>query len=156
MFGIGKDEVKGAIEGVLKPLGDTIDNVHTSKEEKKKLKNKYAEIQNKMTSKVLNFKEETMKAKRDVLVQDAKSEHWLLANWRPITILGIIGVYLTVVVNNHIVAPYLPNIAEQLTMPQELGGIVKRLVSLFTFGKSLEIGAGRLSNSHNSDKETFK
>lgn len=44
-----------------------------------------------------------IEASMQVVVAEAKSEHWLTATWRPITMLS----FVAIVVNNYILAPYI-------------------------------------------------
>ena len=44
-----------------------------------------------------------LESQAKVIVAEAKSEHWLVASWRPITMLS----FVAIIVNNYIVAPYL-------------------------------------------------
>ena len=39
----------------------------------------------------------------DIIQEEAKSEHWLTANWRPLTMLT----FVVIIANNYILYPYL-------------------------------------------------
>ena len=59
-----------------------------------------------------------------IITAEANSEHWLTANWRPITML----VFVFIVANNYIIYPYLSlfwNEAPILDMPQDLWDLIK-------------------------------
>ncbi len=43
-----------------------------------------------------------LKAQETIISSEAKSEHWLTATWRPITML----VFVFIIANNYIIAPY--------------------------------------------------
>lgn len=155
------NKVYGVVEKVVDPVADTIDNVHTSKEEKMKAKKEIEKVKNQLTSEMIDLNKKEMEMKRDVLVQDAKSDSFLLENWRPITILTLVTIYALILLNNYIIGPAIAqytDIAElQFEMPPQLGETIKIIISTFTFGKSAEIVAGRASNSHDSNtKDTLK
>ncbi len=52
-----------------------------------------------------------MESQAKTIVAEASSEHWLVASWRPITML----VFVVIIANNYIVAPYL--LAFEYTVP---------------------------------------
>lgn len=75
------------IGGIFKPLTDTIDNVHTSTEEKQQLRNKLAEIQAGVQSKMIDLEAKRLDAMSKVQVAEASSKHTITAIWRPISSL---------------------------------------------------------------------
>lgn len=75
---------------IFEPAVKLIDAVHTSKEEKLQLKNTLATIQNEMHSKVLEYETQLLKSQSETITAEAKSEHWIVSAWRPITALVLL------------------------------------------------------------------
>lgn len=155
------DKIFGVVSKAVKPVSDIVDELNTSKEEKMKLKNNLEEIKNQLTTDLIEVQKKELEAKKEILTTDAKSDNWLLESWRPITILSLAGIYVLILANNYIIAPMLAKYTEiaqlQLSMPPDLGSIIKLILGTFTFGKSAEIVSGRISKSHDSNaKENLK
>ena len=74
-----------------------------------------------------------------IITAEAKSEHWLTANWRPITML----VFVAIIANNYIVYPYLslfwPD-APVLEIPPDMWGLLKIGLGGYVVGRSAEKG----------------
>ncbi len=77
----------GVIGDIFKPAAKLIDDIHTSDEERLKLKNKLVSMQNEMTLKILGYEKELMRAQADVIKAEASGSSWLQRSWRPITML---------------------------------------------------------------------
>ena len=60
-----------------------VDNLHTSEEEKLKLRNELAKIQSQMHSKSV-----------ELMSAEVKSEHFIVAAWRPMCVLLLIGLII--------------------------------------------------------------
>ena len=75
------------ITGIFKPAAELIDNLHTSEEEKLQQKARLLEIQAASMDSALNHERSMMEAQARVVNSEARSEHWLAATWRPITML---------------------------------------------------------------------
>lgn len=72
---------------VVKPITGLIDDLHTSDEEKMKLKNRMYEMQAEAFSKALEFEKNLVSAKSEIIAAEAKGQSWLQRSWRPITML---------------------------------------------------------------------
>lgn len=72
--------ILGFIGAIFKPAVDLIDSLHVSDEERGKLQNELARIQQ-------DIHKETTK----LLVAEARSDHWLTANWRPLCATSLVG-----------------------------------------------------------------
>lgn len=79
------------IANLFKPAADLVDNLHTSKEEKLELKNKLAKIQQEANAKFIELELAKVKAQSEIIKAEAMSNHWLVANWRPICSITIVG-----------------------------------------------------------------
>ena len=79
--------VWGFISGLVQPVADLIDNLHTSDEERLAVQAKLSQIQHQMTEKVMAYESRLLDAKASVITAEAQGQSWLQRNWRPITML---------------------------------------------------------------------
>ena len=73
----------------------------------------------------------------NVIVAEAKSEHALTSQWRPITML----VFTAIVANNYILAPYLQAMfgwSVSLEMPEQFWNLLSIGIGGYIFGRSGE------------------
>lgn len=73
----------------------------------------------------------------NVIVAEANSEHWIVAAWRPITMLTFTGI----VANNYIIYPYLSLFwtdAPMLVLPPDLWDLLKIGLGGYVVGRSVE------------------
>ena len=78
-----------------------------------------------------------VEAAMNVVVAEAKSEHALTSQWRPITML----VFTAIVANNYILAPYLQAMfgwSVSLEMPEQLWNLLSIGIGGYIFGRSGE------------------
>lgn len=76
-------------------------------------------------------------AAMQVVVAEAKSEHFITANWRPITMLT----FVTIIANNYILYPYLSLFwpeAPKLELPQDMWDLLKIGLGGYVVGRSAE------------------
>jgi hypothetical protein len=71
------------ISGIFSPVERIIDEINVSDEERLKLRNELARIQADMQAKSV-----------ELMAAEAKSEHWIVAAWRPICALCLFGLIL--------------------------------------------------------------
>ena len=72
-----------------------------------------------------------------VIVAEAQSESFLVANWRPITMLS----FVAIVVNNYIIAPYLQLFGVPfviLDIPPDMWGLLQLGLTGYIVGRSAE------------------
>jgi hypothetical protein len=79
------------ISGIFGPAADLIDNVHTSDEERLQLKNKFAEIQAEVNTKMIDFQTKVVELENQVRLAELASSHWLAANWRPASAMFLVA-----------------------------------------------------------------
>ena len=79
------------IAGIFKPAAELIDELHTSEEEKLQHQRKLLEIQAMVLDSSLEYEKEMMTARAEIVNSEAKSEHWITATWRPITMLTFLA-----------------------------------------------------------------
>lgn len=75
---------------IFKPAAELIDNLHTSEEEKLNKKAQLLELHTSVISEAIDYEAEQLKAKAEIVLAEAKSEHWLTSTWRPITMLTFV------------------------------------------------------------------
>ena len=83
--------VLGLIGQIFKPAMDMIDNVHTSTEEKLEQKAKLLNLQVDFMEQGLQYELAQLEAKAAIITAEAKSDHFLTATWRPITMLTFLA-----------------------------------------------------------------
>ena len=86
------------VSGIFEPAAKLVDEVHTSEEERLKLKNALIELQNEVTkkqidlvSKQMDLERQLLDAKSSIITEEAKSGSWITRSWRPITMLTFVG-----------------------------------------------------------------
>jgi hypothetical protein len=79
------------IAGIFKPAAELIDEIHTSEEERIIQQRKLLEIQAMVLDSSLEYEKEMMSARAEIVNSEAKSEHWITATWRPITMLTFLA-----------------------------------------------------------------
>ena len=82
------------ISSIFKPAAELIDNLHTSTEEKLIQKAAMLETQANVMATALDYENTQLQIRQDTINAEAKSEHWLTATWRPITMLSFVGAIL--------------------------------------------------------------
>ncbi|USH03707.1 holin family protein [Grimontia kaedaensis] len=75
------------ITGLVEPVTDLIDDLHTSEEERLEVKAKLFAMQSAMAAKVMDYEARLIEAKTKVITAEAQGASWLQRNWRPITML---------------------------------------------------------------------
>ena len=83
--------VLGLIGQIFKPAMDMIDNVHTSTEEKLEQKAKLLDLQVGFMEQGLQYELAQLEARAAIITAEAKSDHFLTATWRPITMLTFLA-----------------------------------------------------------------
>ena len=80
-----------------------------------------------------------------IIQAEANSEHWLTANWRPLTMLT----FVVIIANNYILYPYLSLFwidAPNLELPPDMWALLKIGLGGYTVGRSGEKIAKALAN----------
>ena len=73
----------------------------------------------------------------EIIIAEAKSEHWLTANWRPLTMIT----FVVIIANNYILYPYLSlfwSEAPSLEIPPDMWDLLKIGLGGYTIGRSGE------------------
>jgi hypothetical protein len=82
------------IAGLAKPVADVIDELHTSDEEKGKIRMGLMSMQVGMGQKLLEYETQRLQMKAEIIKAEAQSNSWITRSWRPLTML----VFLALVV----------------------------------------------------------
>jgi len=117
---------------VLPLIGQALDKIFPDPTERSKAQVALIEAEQKGELAELDA---SMKA----IVAEAQSEHWLAANWRPVTMLT----FVAIIANNYIIYPYLSLFwmeAPVLTIPPDMWGLLKIGLGGYVIGRSAEKG----------------
>ena len=79
------------LTSAIAPVTSLIDNLHTSDEERLKIKAGLFEMQSNMAAKVMDYEAKMLDAKASIITAEATGQSWLQRNWRPITMLTFLG-----------------------------------------------------------------
>jgi hypothetical protein len=79
------------IGSIFQPAVSLVDDLNTSDEERLKLRNELAKIQNGVTTKLIDLEKAKLDAMQKIQVAEAQSKHWLQGNWRPICSMTLLG-----------------------------------------------------------------
>jgi len=115
------------ISAIFKPAAKLIDNVHTSEEERKKLRNEFEKIQASVTEKAIELDKEVVKASSKAIQAEAASGSFLATNWRPMTMLA----FVTMIISDH----YWPGTRP---IPSELWNLITIGIGGYVGGRSAE------------------
>lgn len=75
------------IAGLVSPIGEVIDDISTSDEERLNAKARLQEVSAKLISTVLTYEQQLIEAQSKVITAEANGQSWLQRSWRPITML---------------------------------------------------------------------
>lgn len=112
-------------------FGSTLlDKFFPDKDEAAKAKIKLVEMQ-------MNGELSKLQISAGIITAEAKSEHFLVAAWRPITML----VFVFIIANNYILYPYLSlfiDNAPKLDLPPDMWDLLKIGIGGYTVGRTIE------------------
>jgi len=104
------------IAGIFAPAAQLVDELHTSKEEKLDAKARLLAVQASVMDSAYNYELKSLEARANIVNSEAKSEHWVAAVWRPITMLT----FLVLIVGDALAL--LPNpLSEQAWLALQIG-----------------------------------
>lgn len=78
-----------------------------------------------------------LQTRAGIITAESKSEHFIVAAWRPITML----VFVFIIANNYILYPYLSlfiDNAPKLDLPPDMWGLLKIGIGGYTVGRTVE------------------
>lgn len=91
--------LKDIVTGIIRPVANMVDELHTSEEEKKKLRNQLAIADMRLTSLFLDTEVKLARLQVEQVKVEATSDSLLQKSWRPIlmfTCIGVIVLYIVV------------------------------------------------------------
>lgn len=121
------------IAKLVKGVGDIIDNVSTTEEEKLTKHNELTSLVNEFQSKVLEHEVEMAKQQASVILAEANGKSWLQRNWRPLLMV----VFMAILVNNWILVPYIPGV-QMLEFPAAFWALMTVGVGGYIGGRSYD------------------
>ena len=71
------------LSGLITPVTNLIDELHTSEEEKLKIQVEMFKIQTEITSKVMDYEKQLLDSQSKIILAEVGGESWLQRNWRP-------------------------------------------------------------------------
>lgn len=80
------------IGNIFKPASDIIDEIHVSDEERGVLRNKLAEIQAGVQTKLIDLEGKRLDAMSKVQVAESSSKYMITAIWRPVSSLAMVTI----------------------------------------------------------------
>jgi len=83
--------VLSLIGQIFKPATELVDNLHTSTEEKLEKKAVLLQLQTDFLVQALEYEQEQLKRKTEIILAEVNSESWITRNWRPITMLTFLA-----------------------------------------------------------------
>jgi hypothetical protein len=78
------------ISGLIKPVTDLVDNLHTSDEERLEAKGVLLQLQTGLMSQTLDYEKQLAQSQASIVVAEATANSWLTRTWRPITMLTFV------------------------------------------------------------------
>lgn len=82
------------ITPIIKPLTAFVDDSTLSAEERREFQQKINELQFGMAEKFMEYDLQISESRSKVIGEEAKSDSWLAANWRPLTMLTFLVIIL--------------------------------------------------------------
>ena len=111
-------------------IGDVLDKVIPDKNAAREAKDNLARM-------AITQEGDELIGRFQVIAAEAKSEHWIVAAWRPITML----VFVFIIANNYILAPYIELFSDvdvMLELPPDLWDLLKIGLGGYVVGRSSE------------------
>ena len=111
-------------------IGSVIERLFPDPEQAATAKLKLMELQ-------MSGELKSLESAASIITAEAQSEHWLVAAWRPITML----VFVFIIANNYILAPYIDLFFEtkvSLELPPQMWDLLKIGLGGYIFSRGAE------------------
>lgn len=79
------------IADIISPVTKLVDELHTSEEERLKVKAKLFEMQTDFAGKLLEYESQLLENKTRIVEAEAQGQSWIQRSWRPITMLTFLA-----------------------------------------------------------------
>ena len=83
--------VTDLIAGIFKPAAELVDKLHTSDDERLRAKGHLLDVQAAAMQRVFDYETARIEGQQKIVQAEAKSEHFIVAAWRPITMLTFLA-----------------------------------------------------------------
>jgi hypothetical protein len=120
------------LSGLIKPVSDLVDNLHTSDEERLEAKSVLLELQTGLMSQTLAYEQKLAESQASIIVAEATSSSWLTTTWRPITMLTFVGLIVWSQFTG-------------MVIPPDLWFVVKLGLGGYLGGRSVEKSVGAIT-----------
>ena len=78
------------ISGLIKPVSDLVDNLHTSDEERLEAKGVLLQLQTGLMSQTLDYEKQLAESQALIITAEAQASSWITRSWRPLTMLSFV------------------------------------------------------------------
>lgn len=116
---------------IAQPVADIIDELHTSDEERGKLRAALMASQIEAGSRLLDYEKERIRMQSDIVKAEAGAQSWLTRTWRPLTMMTFLGLVVS-----YWLGYTPPNVSEAALM--EVFGLIKLGLGGYVIGRSAE------------------
>lgn len=123
------------ISNIFKPASDIVDELHTSEEEKLKLRNELATIQGKAQDRILDYESKLAEYRHKLLIAEANSPHVFTALWRPICSTALVTIIVLASFGLCHPGPELYKLAEIFLGAYVGGRTIEKIVAASKLGK---------------------
>lgn len=79
------------LSDMVQPITNLVDELHTSDEEKLKIKQAMATLDHEYQKQILNAETKALEAQAKNIQAEATGQSWMQCNWRPITMLTFLS-----------------------------------------------------------------
>jgi holin (3TMs family) len=124
--------LKGSAGELIEKIGDAIDKISTTDQEKLAAKQSLLQLERDFEAKVMDAEAEMVKAQAAVVTAETQSQSWMARNWRPLTML----MFAFIIFWNMVLVPVFG--VNAAGMPPELWEIMKLGMGGYVIGRSLE------------------
>ena len=128
------------IAGLIKPVTNLVDNLHTSDEERLEAKGVLLQLETAMMSQTLAYEQKLAESQATIIVAEATANCWLTRTWRPITMLT----FVFLVVWSQFTG---------MEIPPDLWFVIKIGLGGYLGGRSVEKSVGSITKIMKSKEE---
>ena len=128
------------IAGLIKPVTNLVDNLHTSDEERLEDKGVLLQLETAMMSQTLAYEQKLAESQASIIVAEATANSWLTRTWRPITMLT----FVFLVVWSQFTG---------MEIPPDLWFVIKIGLGGYLGGRSVEKSVGSITKIMKSKEE---
>jgi hypothetical protein len=135
---------------LVKGVGQVVDSVTTTKEEKLSAQAKLLELQTLFTVQLTELDTKFAAEQAKVVIAEAQSESWLTRNWRPILMLT----FTYIIAHNHVIAPLFS--VPSVTIVPDMWALLKLGMGGYIGGRSAEYISQQAKEAFVAAKATQK